>query len=486
MGMTHQSRYKLSWMKDGSRRWRKKYKGKPYYFPLREGETKESSYSRCLAAWKEKKREVDAANTSPWDVARDRVRKRMDKIASGPDTPEARNSYLILQGALSGLKWAESEGDDGEYLEEVLASSPEAFPLMMAPRSEMPDPLTDGPAPWDRIRAEPAETIAGNVPALLESKRTEANQGKISRQHAERFRYTLEDFSAFVGNKPLSALTSELLRSYHSELEKRIAEGKSASYVKNYWAAVKQFVRWLYEMERIESLPRILESKSNGLTIHLPKREIKTFTDAELKALFQGIETEHNAEDLKLYTLLMLNCGFTQKDVADLRCDEINLKAKVITRKRSKTSNHESTPVVVYPLWPETLRLLKSQVQVTGELALLNRNGNPLLNENDSEDGKSNRNDNIGLRYRRFRTRLKKNGTTINKPLKALRATGASKLGEHPVYSRFAQYFLGHSDKNPADEFYVKPTQTEFEKAIGWLRTSLKIATITKKQKKKT
>ncbi|EAQ77682.1 hypothetical protein DSM3645_01906 [Blastopirellula marina DSM 3645] len=80
----------LSWMKDGSRRWRKKYRGKVYYFPLQSDETKESSYARCLAAWKEKKAELDAASLSPWDIARQRVRSRMEKIAEGGDTPKRR------------------------------------------------------------------------------------------------------------------------------------------------------------------------------------------------------------------------------------------------------------------------------------------------------------------------------------------------------------------------------------------------------------
>jgi hypothetical protein len=41
------TRYKLQWLADSSR-WRKQYKGKQYYFPLRPGETKLSSYRRCL------------------------------------------------------------------------------------------------------------------------------------------------------------------------------------------------------------------------------------------------------------------------------------------------------------------------------------------------------------------------------------------------------------------------------------------------------
>ena len=52
------SKYQLTWMPE-SRRWRKFYRGRKYYFPLRPGETRESSYLRCLRAWLSKKDEVD-------------------------------------------------------------------------------------------------------------------------------------------------------------------------------------------------------------------------------------------------------------------------------------------------------------------------------------------------------------------------------------------------------------------------------------------
>jgi len=42
-----------------SRRWRKIYRGRPHYLVLRPGETKESSYLRCLKEWEARRREID-------------------------------------------------------------------------------------------------------------------------------------------------------------------------------------------------------------------------------------------------------------------------------------------------------------------------------------------------------------------------------------------------------------------------------------------
>ena len=54
-----------------------------------------------------------------------------------------------------------------------------------------------------------------------------------------------------------------------------------------------------------------------------------------------------------------------------------------------------------------------------------------------------------------------------------LRATASSKLGTHPSYKFFAQYFLGHSPRGMTEKHYVKPTDEEFFQALAWLETAL-------------
>lgn len=45
--------------KDGRKRWRKRYKGKEYWFNVRKDETKKDSYQRCLKLWLQKKQQID-------------------------------------------------------------------------------------------------------------------------------------------------------------------------------------------------------------------------------------------------------------------------------------------------------------------------------------------------------------------------------------------------------------------------------------------
>ena len=72
----------------------------------------------------------------------------------------------------------------------------------------------------------------------------------------------------------------------------------------------------------------------------------------------------------KLYLLLMMNCGFTQVDIANLKQDEVDFKAGTITRKRSKTQDYDKVPTVRYPLWKTTLALLKVFHDQKGDLVL--------------------------------------------------------------------------------------------------------------------
>ncbi len=63
MGKTYNHRYTLTWMPDG-RRWRKKNRGKVYYFAVKEGENKTTSYNRCLREWNSQLAKLKAAETA--------------------------------------------------------------------------------------------------------------------------------------------------------------------------------------------------------------------------------------------------------------------------------------------------------------------------------------------------------------------------------------------------------------------------------------
>jgi hypothetical protein len=160
---------------------------------------------------------------------------------------------------------------------------------------------------------------------------------------------------------------------------------------------------------------------------------------------------------------LMANCGFTQQDVSDLSQDEVDWVAGKITRKRSKSRNHEDCPTVTYRLWPRTFNLLKQHRQTSGDLVLRTKSGQPWLTKRQTE-GKFNRTDNTKSVYRHLQFR-----SGIPKPIKLLRKTSASLLDTHPSYGRYAGYFLAHSPMTIRDKSYVAPSQDQFDAALAWL-----------------
>ena len=60
--------YKLTWQSGGKHqtgRWRKKYKGKPYYFPGGNGKSDRKAYDAAVAEWEALKLTIDAAAPRP-------------------------------------------------------------------------------------------------------------------------------------------------------------------------------------------------------------------------------------------------------------------------------------------------------------------------------------------------------------------------------------------------------------------------------------
>ena len=220
----------------------------------------------------------------------------------------------------------------------------------------------------------------------------------------------------------------------------------------------------MWQLEQIE-LPRIIDSKD--FHIEVPTFKVETFTDAEVAAVLDAA-----SDSMRLYVLLMLNCGMTQIDVANLLHEETDLRRGRIRRKRTKTREMENVPEVEYLLWPTTARLLRAKATKKGERVLLNQRGEPLRQEWLGEQGKHKHKDNIADAFKDLRRKLRrreKDPIDLALSLKYFRKTASSRLGDHKVYKSFSQYFLGHAPDNVADRHYVRPSQDLFDEAIAWL-----------------
>jgi integrase len=310
------------------------------------------------------------------------------------------------------------------------------------------------------------------VEQFLSRREVKVANGEQSAAYYSDLKRSLNNFADFVGrSQGVDRINGEIWDSYCAELRKRQAGGWSAKYCHTYQSAAKTFVRWAWRLELLKTLPRNLDDRD--LSIKKTNKEIKVFSIEEIKTLLTN-----SPRRTRLFLLLALNCGFTQKDISDLKQSEIDWKGKRINRKRSKTKDAEGVPTVEYPLWQATYDLLAEFKSEDPNLALLNEDGRPLLVMGIIK-GKFTRMDCVRRAFSRLVERLaKKEILTTTKTFKILRKTSPTILQKSPAFSFVARHFLGHAPRGISDKHYVKPDQATLDAAIAWLGEQYEVATL--------
>ncbi len=498
--MKKNSRYKMSWIKkDG--RWKKTYRNKTFFSP-RTKLGKEASYKAAYAAFKtfrdERDRELDdeEANASrpywidgiqmlehymaeiierygdnswtrrAWgdlDVKLQQFRKSLDRGDVHPDLAKGRGAGWSISNLVERIKASHELG--------VL----QAIDKHHADMSNPPDVQPSGVAPWDKepVDFDRVETLGDLVDAFLAARRKEAESGTISNH-----RYGKLDLSLSVGTDesrtpsllrhvppetPLPKITSPVLLNYLEHLRQLVASGSISAYTgRDQAQVVKQLFTWAYQVEHIDAKPRVLEK---GYFIKVELKAVETVDKADLANLLI-----HANDRARLYIMLALNCGMTQQDISDLRHSEVDLKAGTITRRRSKTRGRENVPTVKYPLWPETIELLRQEASEHPTLFLTNVKGAPLIAGSIQPNGKLIRTCNVSSAWIRLGNKLVKDDVLReNFAFKYLRKTSASAIESHDTHYRHKTLFLGHAGATQGDRHYSKAAQESFARAIDWL-----------------
>lgn len=301
---------------------------------------------------------------------------------------------------------------------------------------------------------------------FLAEKEADAAAGELSAYRAETLRVDLHYFlDGFGPSRPVTDITSEVLVAYRARLLSEVEKnGYSNTWAHSRFSSLKTFVRWLWHMDALESLPRVLDRTALRISKGTPS--VITYTTEEIHVLLKQA-----SDRTRLYILLMLNCGMTQKDISDLRPDEVDWDRGRITRKRSKTKKHRNAPEVSYVLWKETIALLRKE-RSTGDSSriLLNENGQPLRQDTRGGDGKFKKTDNVRNAFERLRKK-----TGIAKTLKSFKKTSASLIRDTRDFSSVERVFLGHAPTSMSDKHYTHVPQNRLDEAINWLHDELQI-----------
>jgi integrase len=478
----------LTWEK-GRNRWRKKYRGRVYVFPFGKSKSDEHGYQAALEAWHEKKAELDAQGKPHQADYQLAVRLRQEVVnwllLEQPQASQYDASIDALrednrreQGwggpPATFLNWEHEHDRLVRELDKLNRDFQRKNPPPLNQPNTLPiDPIAyktnrekmlwgeriESPHSFQRWTgtADPDRTIGANLDKFLAMKKGKAEAGQESPGWFNVLSQRLEYFRTFAGGTPVDQL-NRTLAGFHGHLLQRVARKEiRPAFACGILTSVKTFVRWLDQQEVIDRLPRNLHS----LRITAPPQEVQVFAVEEIETLLAN-----SLPRTRLFFMLMINCGFTQQDVSDLRHDEVDWVSGRIVRKRSKTRTEGNVPVVNYPLWGETFALLKASRSVDPVRVLVTEAGTPLRQRAFRADGKTQNNDMIDSAYTRVCRKLK---IDHPKPLKLLRKTGASTLETHPDFGRYAQRYLGHAPTSVADKHYVRPSQEQFDAAVRWL-----------------
>lgn len=504
----------LTWQSGTSRRkgrWRKKYRGKVYYFAAGRGKTDAEAYRAALGDWASLKQKIDGAAGKPhqadyesaiatWDQVLTWCRRHRDdtmanvaveaiaRLRAGlaEAKPKPVSKADLFEGRFDqAVRFPERERAMAEIIQFMnereavtkQGSTPERGGQLIQPVPlDSPDPLHLENAKWrDRLEVMRHEAtpdddaVTAHAKEFITAKQVEVDTGLLSIGRLENLRAHLAVFCEWLGGEmTASEITGQTLVDYRDHLLRKVQAGAwSRTTANERMSAVKSLVRWLWQRDIIEVLPRVMDTKAKALHIGASRSAVVTYTLDEIRVLLRGA-----SDRTKLYILLMLNCGMTQKDISDLNHSELDLHQGRITRKRSKTRNHESVPEVSYLLWPETLRLLQNQrSQESSGAVLLNSNGSLLRVEKRDASGKYQKIDNVRTAFERLRKKL-----DIGKPLKSLKKTSASLLRGNKEFSGLEHLFLGHAATSMSDKHYTTAPQELLDEAITWLGEKYEIA----------
>lgn len=455
--------------------------GRTYYLNLpREQWTKEGSRAAANAWWERLHAQLvnnpvkDAFERLVNDVPLEELTRRLKRsIVEGDRAklliahlPEALEYSPELVDEILGFPCQE----DGERAKEMLATLSGSLELAPEIVDKVKKFYSDKTADEKRLEflsqmnssgTPPERTITALAKRWVTARQEEVRAGRRSADGADNMRIALSHFEAFSGGISADGIDFDHWERWYIHCAGRMNEETwSSDYAKKCFGTARAFVRWLWESKVLDSLPRNLNSKMHRFDTE--QKTPPTFLDAEVRSIVSAASGQH-----RLLILLMLNCGMTQKDIADLRKDQLDLTAGTITRRRSKTKTRKSTPKVCYKLWPETLELLRKHLTPEGELALRTKSGEPWVWKK-LEREKLKKSDNVATVFNNLKKKIKMTGA--DKSLKVFRKTAATKLKSNTTYRDLRFFFLGHSARTIADKHYAGEDQKLLSEATDWLR----------------
>lgn len=405
--MPRKRKYRLQWVqtKDGRRRWRKQYKKRVYHFEVKPGESKATSYDRCLKLWEAKKVEIDSEESS--------LRHQVKEVLL----------ELLSQISQSNPKFSESLLGLG----------------VNRPDTEAPDPKNQ-------------ESLVDLVDQY-----TEVNK-KTNKMRLLVFQNWCP---AKAGPE---AVNGSFLRNFHSHLEGKIDSGDwSAAYVRCIFVETKTFIRRLYdEVELIDRMPRNMSK----LRFNVPVKQPESYSIEKVKTYLEN--AEERAKLYILLALNCGMTPIDMADLLPREVDWKNGRiTRKRSKTRQTTENVPVVNYKLWPETLRLLKRFRDRtVEVAKELGvelttvLLTEQGTPLATR--SQQG-SPSNNSVRMCLWRLNKRLKNKAAILT-----FKKTSASLIDREFDHAT-AQLFLGHSPGTIGGRHYIAVEDTRLDQPLAWL-----------------
>ncbi|WP_145359442.1 hypothetical protein [Alienimonas californiensis] len=235
------------------------------------------------------------------------------------------------------------------------------------------------------------------------------------------------------------------------------------------WNRARTFVRWCYERELLETLPRNLASA----TIRSAPAAPTPVDPAALRRLVDAA-----APPAAAALLLAANCGFGSADIADLRIDQFDPRLGIVTRKRVKHDAREKAPVVQWVLWDCAVVAVRAWADARPEPAdptysdrlFLTRDGLPAVRWKERPGREPVRLDAIRLALSRVGTKLAASGTPTPSGLRQFRGGGGLLDADpDPQYHGLSELWKGNRPTGVSARHYDRPPLVRLAKSCARL-----------------
>ncbi|QEG42087.1 tyrosine-type recombinase/integrase [Roseimaritima ulvae] len=432
-------KYQLTWIQQ-AKRWRKRYRSKTYYLKTRTGGKRDrAGYLEALAEWERLKAFIDGLGPNPY-TATGAIIPEAQLLKSGsvylPPAPVPQPAPDVVSVADPAHTVTQTLGPD-EPKDTAEPLPPWIIGTGIGPMLHPELVVSDKGTPTGERR------ISKLAEVWHSERRKQVERGELTLKQWSEDQSKLQVFRDFIfANYPnvvfADQITPEILNQYRDKQWEFVDCGTENSIgretLKKRLSNVRQWLGFLVDHNYLAELPKDL-SKYARVKIDKPKPIF--WTIAEIKKL-----AEQATPRTKLYLMLGLNCGWTQKDIATLEASMIDWDTRIIERGRSKTGVRSKCR-----LWPSTLALLererRNNSKTKGPL-LLNANGLPLYYERVNDRGKIAIADAIRFSFDRLKNRKKMGFKEHPCSFKHLRKTGANEIEK--INPELTGLYLAHSE----------------------------------------